>query len=298
MKSQDVIMPSESGGALPVVRRIDFEDLVTALASGCDDFRAMPTHVVFLSLIYPIIGLVLARAMLRLDLIPLLYPLATGFAIVGPFAAIGLYELSRRREQGLETTWGHALDITHSPSFGAVMMLGLLLVAILVAWVGIAHSIYLARFAAREPASLWEFVKTVVTTREGLELFIVGNAVGLLFAVLAFSLSVVSFPLLLDRHVSTSVAIATSVQVVLKNPITMAAWGLIVAGGLLLGSLPLFLGLPVVMPVLGHASWHLYRRAVVPDRAPRPEYQPEVKGPRYAADFPASLFTRSRRTDR
>ncbi len=123
MKSQDIIMPTESAGTLPVVRRIDFEDLGYALAKGFDDFRAMPTHVVFLSLIYPIIGIVLGRAMLRLDLIPLLYPLATGFAIVGPFAAIGLYELSRRREQGLETTWGHAFDITHSPSFGSILLL-------------------------------------------------------------------------------------------------------------------------------------------------------------------------------
>ena len=167
--------------------------------------------------------------------------------------------------------------------------------AILVAWVGVAHSIYLSRFVAREPASLWEFVKTVLTTREGLELFVVGNTVGLLFAVLAFSLSVVSFPLLLDRRVGTAVAIATSVQVVLKNPVTMAAWGLIVAGCLLLGSLPLLLGLPIVMPVLGHATWHLYRRAVVPDRAARPDYTPREKGPRYAADFPANLFTRSRK---
>ncbi len=295
MKTHDIIMPSENGDTLPIVRRIGFEDLSWALTKGFDDFRAMPTHVVFLSLIYPIIGLVLARAMLRLDLVPLLYPLATGFAIVGPFAAIGLYELSRRREQGLETTWGHSLDITHSPSFGAVMLLGLLLVTILVAWVGVAQSIYLSTFVAREPASIWDFVTTVVTTREGLELFVIGNAVGFLFAALAFSLSVVSFPLLLDRHVGTSVAIATSVQVVLKNPLTMAAWGLIVAGALLLGSLPLFLGLPVVMPVLGHATWHLYRRAVVDNRAPRPNYEAAEKGPRYAADFPASLFTRSRK---
>jgi uncharacterized membrane protein len=121
-------------------------------------------------------------------------------------------------------------------------------------------------------------------------MILVGNLVGAAFAVLAFALSVVSFPLLLDRNVGVGAAIATSAKAILRNPVAMVAWGLIVAAGLLIGSLPVFLGLAVVMPVLGHATWHLYRRVVEPDTGPRPEFHPREKGRRYAADFPSSLF--------
>ena len=161
-------------------------------------------------------------------------------------------------------------------------------------WVATAHAIYVANFGVREPLSLFSFAQTVVTSPEGRNLILVGNAVGFLFAVLAFALSVVSFPLLLDRHVGAGVAIATSIKAVLANPVTMALWGLIVAALLLAGSLPLFLGLAVVMPVLGHATWHLYRKLIVPDDSPRPEIKVQPKGVRYAAEFPASLFTSRR----
>jgi uncharacterized membrane protein len=133
----------------------------------------------------------------------------------------------------------------------------------------------------------------VLTTPEGYRLIVVGNAVGFIFAVVAFALSAVSFPLLLDRHVGVAAAIVTSVRAVLKNPVTMAAWGLLVAVALAIGSLPFFIGLAVVMPVLGHATWHLYRKVVEPDEGSRPEFHPVPKGRRYAADFPAALFAPS-----
>jgi uncharacterized membrane protein len=290
----DIIMPAETGAELPVVRAIGLDDLVAALAKGWADFKAMPTHVFFIGLIYPAIGLLLFRAMHSFALIPLLYPLAAGFALVGPFAAIGLYELSRRRELGLETTWGHAFDVLHSPSLGAILRLGLLLLAIFVAWLGVAHAMFTSRFDAMQPLSLLTFLEQVLTTPAGLDLIIWGNLIGFLFAVLAFVLSVVSFPLLLDRHVGASVAIATSFEVVRRNPLTMTAWAGIVAGLLALGALPILLGLAIVVPVLGHATWHLYRRAVEPADGARPDYDPPDIGVRYAADFPASLFTRTR----
>lgn len=291
----DIIMPAETGVGMPVVRTIDLNDLATALAKGWEDFRAMPTHVLFLGLIYPAIGFLLFRAMHSFALVPLLYPLAAGFALVGPFAAIGLYELSRRRELGLETTWGHAFDVFHSPSLGAILRLGLLLLTIFIAWVGVAQLIFATRFDAGEPLSLGNFLTQVFTTAAGRDLIVIGNFVGFLFAVLAFVLSAVSFPLLLDRHVGASVAIATSVEVVLRNPLTMTAWAAIVAGLLALGAIPMLLGLAIVVPVLGHATWHLYRLAVEPADVPRGTFRPEDRGVRYAADFPASLFTRTRR---
>jgi uncharacterized membrane protein len=251
----------------------------------------MPTHVIFLSLIYPIAGLAIARWTFGYDLVPLLYPLVAGFALIGPFAAIGLYELSRRRELGLDTSWKHAFDIVHSPSLRAITALGLLLVALFGVWLAVAHALYVANFGEDErPIALAEFVRRVFWTPEGRSLIVTGNAIGFLFALAAFALSAVSFPLLLDRNVGMAVAIVTSVKAILKNPFTMALWGLIVAAGLVLGSLPFLFGLAVVMPVLGHATWHLYRRLIAPDAGPRPEYHPRPKGERYAADFPSSLF--------
>jgi uncharacterized membrane protein len=267
------------------------------LAKGLEDFRAMPTHVVFLSLIYPIVGLALAGAAFGYDVVPLLYPLAAGFTLIGPFAAIGLYELSRRRELGMDTSWKHAFDVIHSPSLPAIVALGLLLLLIFAIWLAVAEALYVASFGPDEPTTLSALARKVLTTQEGYNLIIVGNAVGFLFAVLAFLLSVVSFPLLLDRHVGAPVAIVTSVKATFRNPLTMAIWGLFVAGALAIGSLPFFIGLAVVMPVLGHSTWHLYRRVVEPDLTSRPEFQPRLKGRRYAADFPASLFAPSKRDD-
>ena len=255
----------------------------------------MPTHVIFLSLIYPAVGLLLGRASVQYDLVPLLYPLATGFALLGPIAAIGLYELSRRREMGLDTSWKHAFDVFRSPSLPAIAALGLLLVVLFCVWIAVAHGIFTATLGDEPPATPAQFAQAVLHTPAGHRLIVLGNLAGLLFAVAAFAVSVVSIPLLLDRKVGFAAAVVTSIKVILANPVTMALWGLIIAGGLVLGSLPLLCGLAIVMPVLGHASWHLYRRVIVPEIGPRPCYDaPDKDGRRYAAEFPASLFARSR----
>jgi uncharacterized membrane protein len=291
MAHTDVILPAEPTAALPVVRSISPADLRDVLVRGLADFRAMPTHVIFLSLIYPIAGLAIARWTAGHDIVPLLYPLIAGFALIGPFAAIGLYELSRRRELGLDTSWRHAFDIVHSPSLWSILALGLLLVAIFGVWLAVAHGLYVAHFGEDErPIGLAELARRIFDTPQGRSLIVTGNAVGFLFALASFALSAVSFPLLLDRNVGMATAIVTSLRAILKNPVTMALWGLIVAAGLALGSLPFLFGLAVVMPILGHASWHLYRKVVVPDGGARPEFHPEPKAPRYAADFPSSLF--------
>jgi uncharacterized membrane protein len=248
--------------ALPQVRRVGFADLNDALAKGLDDFRAMPSHAIFLSLIYPLVGLAVGRLVFGYDLLPLLFPLAAGFALVGPFAAIGLYELSRRREQGLDTGWAHVFDVVHSPSFGAIAALGLLLMAIFLIWIAVAQAIFVANFGYAPAASMPDFLARIFSTAAGWRLIILGNAIGFLFAITVLTISVVTFPLLLDRPVGAPAAVLTSVRAVLRNPLSMALWGLIVAVLLVLGSLPFFAGLAVVMPVLGHATWHLYRKVV------------------------------------
>jgi uncharacterized membrane protein len=285
-----VLAGSDANPALPVVRKIAMSDLKDALAKGIDDFRAFPTHVIFLSIIYPIIGLVLAGLTLSYDLLPLLFPLAAGFALVGPFAAIGLYELSRQRELGLDVSWRDAFGARRSQSTDGIIALGLLLVIIFVLWVAVAQAIYIANFGYTPAILIPDFLRQVFTTPAGWMLIIVGNGVGFLFAAVVLTISIVSFPLLLDRDVGAVVAVLTSVRAVLRNPLTIAAWGLIVATLLVIGSLPLFVGLAVVMPVLGHSTWHLYRKLVEPDPRPRPELPRPPRRRRYAAQFPAALF--------
>ncbi len=248
--------------APPAVRRIVVADLRDVLASGLSDFGAYRTDVIFLCLIYPLIGLILMWVAFDYRLLPLAFPLASGFALVGPIAAAGLYEMSRRREQGLETSWADAFGVVRSPAFGAIMVLGLALVVIFLFWLLVAYGIYYVTLGPEPPASIETFIGDVLTTGAGWTMIVVGMGVGFLFALLVLSISVVSFPLLLDRDVGLYTAVWTSIRAVAANPAPMAAWGLIVAGGLVLGSLPFLVGLGIVMPVLGHATWHLYRKVV------------------------------------
>ena len=242
MAYSNILVGAGTRPTQPVIRNIGFADLQDALAKGVDDFYAMPTHAMFLCVIYPIVGLFLARMAFGYSILPLLYPLASGFALVGPVAALGLYELSRRREAGLPTSVTHAFDVLRSSSIGAITALALLLLTIFVIWVTLANAIYIATFGYATPTSMETFAHDVLTTRAGWTLIFVGNLVGFLFAVLVLSISVVSFPLLLDRDVGAAVALLTSLRAVARNPFTMMLWGLIVAALLVVGSLPLFLG--------------------------------------------------------
>lgn len=258
-----LLRPAETRDApLPAVRRIELADLKDVLARGFSDVGAYRSDVIFLCIIYPLAGLLLVWQAFGYDMLPLLFPLASGFALIGPVAAVGLYEISRRREQGVDITWADAIGVVRAPAFGAIFLLGLLLLVIFLLWLAAAQAIYLLTLGPEPPASIGSFVRDVFTTGAGWAMIIVGVGVGFLFAVLVLTISVVSFPLLLDRDLGLYTAVATSILAVVANPGPMAVWGLIVAGGLVIGSIPVLLGLVIVMPVLGHATWHLYRKLV------------------------------------
>ena len=247
-------------GSMPAVRRIGISDLGKALALGLADFKASRTDVIFLCVIYPMVGLLLARLASGYGMLPLLFPLASGFALVGPFAAVGLNEMSRQRELGHQVRWIDAFGAMRAPSIGAIMLLGFLLIALFLLWLVAAQATYVITLGPQPPASVASFAHDVFTTSAGWAMIGIGVGIGFLFAILVLSISVVSFPLLLDRNASIGTAVATSMRAVTLNPGPMALWGLIVAAALVIGSLPFFVGLVVVLPVLGHATWHLYRR--------------------------------------
>ena len=245
-----------------VVRRITTRDLRDALREGAADLSVVREDVVFAALIYPIAGLLLAGLLLDHHLLPLIFPLVSGFALLGPVAAIGVYEISRRHEQGLPVTWADELGVLRSPSLGAILGMGVILLVIFLAWLACAYGVYMATLGPAPPASVTGFARAVVSTTAGWTMFIVGCGVGFLFAALTLAITVVSFPLLLDRGGGLGRALATSVRATRANPGAIALWGLIVGAALLLGSIPALFGLIFVIPLLGHATWHLYRKLI------------------------------------
>jgi uncharacterized membrane protein len=250
--------------AIPEVRKISTADVIDALHHGFDDFWGHPSHYAFAGVIYAIGMVIAAMWVSGQNVLPLLYPLASGFALLGPFVALIFYEISRRQELGLDTSWRYGFEALRSPALPAIAIVGLVLCVLFVAWLIAAQVLFTRLYGDDMPSSLTALLQQIFTTDSGWVLIIAGNIIGFLFAAEALCISVVSFPLLLDRQVSPQLAIATSVKACLANPVPIALWGLIVAVLLAVGMVTLFIGLIIVMPVLGHATWHLYRKLVVP----------------------------------
>jgi len=244
------------------VRRIGLKDLSDAWHAGLADFAAHPTQKVFSWLIYPIVGIILLWAASERSLLPILFPIVSGVALIGPILGLALNEISRQREQGRTISHAEAFNVLKYPMRGTLFTMGAILAVLFFAWLACAMIIYRLTLGDA-PRSIGEFTTALFTTDTGWTLMLVGNLVGFVFALIVFSISVVAFPLIIDRHATLGAAILTSVDAVIHNPVTMAVWGLMVAGLLLLGSLPAFIGLAVAIPILGHTTWHLYRKVVV-----------------------------------
>lgn len=262
MTEDNAIAGAEPEFVRPEIRDIKLIELKEILSSGIDDFSAHPTHRLFLTIIYPFVAVFAIRLGLGYDILPLVFPMIAGFALIGPFAAIGMYGLSRRHETHPAATWKGARDAFEDVSISSLLAMGMILAVMFFIWLFSAEAIYTAIFGGETPGSVMAFANQLLTTDRGWTLIVVGHSVGLVFAVLVLSISVISFPMLVDRNVGIFNAIETSVRAVVANPVVMLAWGAIVAASIVVGTLPFFIGLCVVFPVLGHATWHLYRKVV------------------------------------
>lgn len=247
---------------LPEIRTIGLADLGRALRRGAGDFWARPSHYVLLALIYPLMGIVLTIWMNGFQTWPLLYPLIGGFALLGPVAALPLYEVSRRHERGEEPGWAEAMGVLRSPAMGSILAVGAMLFVLFTLWLSSAQALYESLFGAAPPRTLLALARQVFTEPGGLTLLVVGTGLGALFALLVLASSAIAFPLLLERDVGAYVAVETSLRAFWHNPLPLLAWGAMVAAGLALGALTLFVGLAVILPIFGHATWHLYRALV------------------------------------
>ncbi|MHA6299587.1 DUF2189 domain-containing protein [Devosia sp. CAU 1758] len=249
---------------MPVIRTITLSDLGEVLRRGAADFWARPSHYVLLMLIYPVIGIVLTVWMNGWHAWTLLYPLIGGFALLGPIAALPLYEVSRRLERGEDPTWRDAASVLRSPAMGSILAVGAVLFVLFTLWLTSAQALYESLFGAAPPRTLMALLTQVANDPAGMTLMAVGTGLGALFALIVLCTSVIAFPLLLDRDVGAYVAVETSFRAVIYNRVPLFAWGLIVGAGIFLASLPLFVGLAVILPIFGHATWHLYRKLVEP----------------------------------
>jgi uncharacterized membrane protein len=244
------------------IRHITTADVRASLADGWRDFMEMRGDILFLAILYPLIGIVAAAMTLGGPLLPLFLPIAAGVGLLGPLAAIGFYEMARRREQGQHSNWSHFLDVRKRPSFEEIAAVSGLLLAIFALWLLAAGFLYVALFGWNEPDSVSAFLTEVFTTSRGWALILIGGAIGVAFAGIVLALSVVSMPMLVDCDVSAREAVVTSIDAASENRGPMLRWGVTVAALLIAGSIPVFIGLAVVLPWLGYATWHLYTRLV------------------------------------
>lgn len=254
---------STSSRAVPEVLSLDSGDLRHALGAGWQDFLAHSLYGAFFAMVYVVGGWLLTYAFTAQGQVWWTLPAAAGFPILAPFAACGLYEISRRREAGQPFAFGDILGAVFRQKDRQIPSMAAVIVVFFLFWNFLAHTIF-ALFLGKSTMTNVTSSLGVFLTPEGMMMLAFGTAVGAVFATLLYALTVVSLPMLLDdREVDFVTAMLTSLALVRENPVVMLGWGGFIAVLLFVGMLPGFLGLFIVLPVLGHASWHLYRRAVL-----------------------------------
>ena len=248
----------------PVVRSITTDDVHAALSQGWADFRAAPQFGLFFGGIYALGGVLIFLELWRMEQPLWIVPLAFAFPLIGPFVAIGLYEVSRRRELGLPLDWSEVLGVVwrergrQIPSMAFVVLAGFMI------WMWFARLIIAISLGHMRLGTYSDFER-LLSTPEGITMLVVGTLVGGVIAFILFSITAVSLPMLLEREVDFVTAMIASFTAVTSNLGPMLLWALIIAVGIVVAMLPMFLGLVVALPVLGHTTWHLYRRVIAPE---------------------------------
>lgn len=250
----------------PRIRPVTYSDVLKALARGMRDFQAAPLFGLFFGGVYAAAGWAVLALLVFYNISYYVWPMATGFAMVAPFVAAGLYEVSRRLEQGKPLAWGPVITMVRTAGGKSLSWMVLVTTFAYIIWLDIAIALYVV-FYGLKPLTFPELITAIATTAVGFIFFMIGNAVGLALSMAVFSITVISFPLLFDRDVDFVTAMITSVKLVLASPKPMLLWLAIIAAMFGISILSVFVGLIVVLPVLGHATWHLYRIAVVPNDA-------------------------------
>ena len=259
----NLVTPAAEAAAPEIpVRTLSASDLNLSLREGWKDFLSMRGDLIFVGLLYPLIGTVTAAVTLGWDLWQLFFPIAAGISLMGPLVAVGFYELARREEAGLHSNWSHFFDFVKRPSADGLGAVAALLVLIFGLWMAAAQALFAALWGMTAPDSIGAFLTRLFTTTEGWTLIVAGNLIGAVFAVLVLAISFVSLPMLVDCNVEARTAVDTSIRAFRENKWLMIRWGLTVGFLLVLGSIPLFIGLAVVLPWLGYATWHLYTHVV------------------------------------
>ena len=251
------------------VRKITNDDLRASLREGLDDFRTFRGDIVFAGLVYTVIGVAAVVMTTSAPLMPFFFPVVAGVGLLGPVAAVGFYELARRREAGEQDLhWYNFLDVRKRPSVDDMGIVAGLLLAIFFLWLLAAGALYALLFGWATPTSIPQFVTMIFTTGSGWALIGAGLVVGAIFGWIVLALSVASMPMLVDCNVSSAEAVSASWRAAHTNKPQMVRWGVIVLVLLVLGSIPLFVGLAFVLPWLGYSTWHLYTRLVDRDSVP------------------------------
>lgn len=248
--------------AIPAIHSASLADLKHALGKGWQDFLAAPAYGLFFGGFFALGGLALVYAVIALDMVWLAYPLIIGFSLVGPFVATGLYEVSRRIEKDIPLKWGEVLRVIWTQRNRELGWMAFVTLFIFWIWTYQIRTLFAVFFGSSGFATFERFLEVLFTTQTGLMFLVVGHIVGAIISLVLFSLTVISFPLLLDREIDFVSAMLASLKTVIASPFIMLGWGVFVTLAILFATVPAFLGLLIVLPVLGHATWHLYRRVI------------------------------------
>lgn len=254
------IMHPEAASGPMRIQHPGLSTIGEVLVSGVQDWLACRTDVLVLAVLYPLAALLLIGVIINDALLPFVFPICAGVALIGPLATIWFSALSRQRELDGVATSEAAAAIFESSRLQTIKRLAMLLLGLFALWIAAAGFIYASTMGNASDSGT--FLSNVFTTAGGHDMIVIGILVGAVFALVALFVGLVAFPLALDREVSAGTAISFSLKVALANPFLALVWGGVIVAGLVIGAAPGLLGLAVTIPVLGHASWHLYRRLV------------------------------------